>query len=86
MNGVDCGVYAVAYARCIAANQDPSTIAFNQSSMRNTLLASLKENKLKPFKTTTLAVRRCKSRMVKFDLYCTCRMFWTKSDKWIHGK
>ena len=85
-NGVDCGVYAIAYAQCIAAKQDPSATTFIQASMRNTLLASLKDDAIKYFKAATSSVRRCKSKEIKFDIYCTCRMFWTKSDKWVYGK
>ena len=85
-NGVDCGVYAIAYALCIASEQDPSTISFEQVSMRNNILQSLKDNKLLPFKTNLKPVKRCKQKSIEMDIFCSCRMFWTSSDKWVYGR
>ena len=85
-NGVDCGVYATAFAMCIAAKIDPKTKSFDQVTMRNNILKSLKDNKLHHFKDGSPSVKRCKERMIFVDLVCTCRMFWTASDKWIYGK
>ena len=49
MEMFDCGTFAIAYAMDIAAGNNPTTIVYDQSEMRQHLLECLPNHKMKPF-------------------------------------
>jgi polycystin 1L2 len=46
---VDCGLFAIAYAFELAAGNDPTTINFDQSKMRQHLLSCLEREEFTSF-------------------------------------
>ena len=50
-NGSDCGVFAAAFATCLAYGIHPETTQFDVPKMRNHLYHSLKSGVLKMFPT-----------------------------------
>lgn len=50
-NGSDCGVFAAAFATCLAYGIHPETVQFDVPKMRNHLYQSLKSGVLKMFPT-----------------------------------
>ena len=46
---VDCGVFAVAFATCLASGHDPSSYQFNQKEMRSHLFTCLQQQHLSEF-------------------------------------
>ena len=86
-NGIDCGVYAIAFAHYIVENKDyPAVVAFDQVRLRNHLLKSIKDNEILPFPTTDRNVIRCKQKEVALEIFCSCRMIWVPSDKNVYGR
>ena len=48
-NGGDCGVFASAYATCLAYMSDPAAVKFDIPKMRPHLSKCLKAGKMEPF-------------------------------------
>ena len=48
-------------------------VSFEQSSMRNHILKGLKNNRLEMFPQTEHSKKICKEKVIKLELYCTCR-------------
>lgn len=78
-NGVDCGVFAIAYATELAHGQDPVRCqwATHDRSMRKHLLKCLEDKKVTPFplekeRRTTLS-SRVRTSIIE-DIHCSCRM------------
>ena len=46
---IDCGIFAIVYAIDIAAGNNPTTIVYDQSEMRQDLLECLRNHKMKAF-------------------------------------
>ena len=75
--GVDCGLFAIAFARHVLAhNQLPEGTSFSQSSMRRILRESLTQGDMIPFESTSARVARCKKVVREEPVYCTCRTVW----------
>ncbi|XP_047124446.1 uncharacterized protein LOC105850359 isoform X2 [Hydra vulgaris] len=89
-NGVDCGLYAIAWARqVLEANKiPPSTLMFEQSKMRIHLLNCILNNQLDVFPTavTPSMFRRCVGKNFHIPLHCSCRMFWIVEDEHIFNR
>ena len=80
INGVDCGLFALAFAQYIACtSSNPSFVAFNSYMMRKHLLQNITENHLSDFPKTTKSVKFCKEKV--FSLHCICRQLWVPLDK-----
>ena len=43
---VDCGLFAIAFATCLACGHDPSSYQFNQNEMRSHLFTCLQQQHL----------------------------------------
>nr|XP_047145432.1 uncharacterized protein LOC124818498 [Hydra vulgaris] len=89
-NFLDCGLYAIAWARQILENKSiPSTsIMFEQGQMRNHLLSCIKKNHLNLFPVTEnpLLFKKCLAKNFRIPLHCSCRMFWTNEDEQIFNR
>ncbi|XP_065682327.1 uncharacterized protein LOC136095537 [Hydra vulgaris] len=89
-NGVDCGLYAIAWARQVLETNGipPSTHMFEQNEMRNHLLNCILNNQLDVFPKaiTPTMFRRCTAKSFHIPLHCSCRMFWTQKDEHIFNR
>ena len=69
----DCGVFAAAYCTALVNGQDPSTLVYDQGSMRKHLELCLSRRNMEPF--PSIRPRRSgKSRTDSIDVYCICRL------------
>ncbi|XP_047141341.2 uncharacterized protein LOC124816267 [Hydra vulgaris] len=89
-NGVDCGLYAIAWARQILEVKGiPSTsLMFEESEMRKHLLMCILKNRLDVFPTTInpAMFKKCAAKDFRIRLHCSCRMFWTHKDENIFSR
>ncbi|XP_065651537.1 uncharacterized protein LOC136079568 [Hydra vulgaris] len=84
-NGVDCGLYAITWARQILEVKGipPTSIMFEENCMRKHLLQCIINNRLDVFPTTidSFRFKKCASKNFRIRLHCSCRMFWTHKDE-----
>ena len=73
-NGVDCGVYAIAFATSLAYGSNPEKENYDKKKIRPHLVECLKIGKLTPFPTITGEVVRCDTATSNVELYCLCRV------------
>ncbi|XP_057298003.1 uncharacterized protein LOC130628955 [Hydractinia symbiolongicarpus] len=88
-NGVDCGAFAVAFAyHTVATKKLPIDINFETSKMRNHMLQCLTANQITKFPQcdSHIIARRCASKEISIDLYCSCRMPWRAAESYILDK
>ena len=89
IGGVDCGLFAIAFLQFIlflSCKQNPIEVSFEQSIMRDHILKCLKNNRLKMFPPTEHSKKICKEKVIKLELYCTCRQIWVESDNRVFDK
>ena len=85
--GVDCGLFAIAFLQFILSCKEiPMGVSFEQLSMRNHILKCLKNNRLEMFPQTEHSKKICKEKVIKLELYCTCRQIWVESDNRVFDK
>ena len=66
-NGVGCDADAIAFTNCVLKEKrNPTEVTFKQETMRHNLLRS--------FATTTRTVRRCRTKTISLEVYCSCTM------------
>ena len=71
--GMDCGLFAIAYAEKLVSGVDPTTVVFDQSAMRQHLISCVGAAELSAFpSTSSRVVRRKVSLQFDVQLYCTC--------------
>lgn len=75
-NGVDCGVFAIAFATAICNNINPVEWNYDCVKMRRHLELCIRAGKLSPFPTTSQ--RKISKRLQvitseKVSIYCICR-------------
>ena len=86
-NGVDCGVFAIAFATALAFGDDPTRKRFNVKKMRHHLRDCLKVKRMSPFpeiagdEVGSVKVDACKEKKCVFELFCICRMPYEKPKK-----
>ena len=70
----DCGLFAIAFAQRLLSGLDPTTVVFDQESMRSHLKSCLTAGEISSFPTKSNRVTRRKV-LKKFEVsaYCTCR-------------
>ena len=71
----DCGLYAVAVASCLALEEDPTTIVFNQQELRSHFSHVLEKGEVKLFPVKQR--RRPESKVCGTEtvsVYCYCCM------------
>lgn len=75
--GLDCGLFAIAFAYNLASGNDPSQITYDQSRMREQLVKCLEKGSFEPFP------RQRKSNSIQFvkefisldiNVFCHCSM------------
>ena len=87
-NGVDCGVFALAFCfHILSEKANPVGIFFDESNFRHHLLHCLTANLISPFpKSNGQAMKTCKDREIMVEIFCTCRMPWRKAENNIYAK
>ena len=81
-NGVDCGLFAIAFATSLAFHEDPSVTSYDVERLRPHLVKSLEEGKLTMFPKLAEGKRviRCRQQMNAVELFCSCRKPWRKNN------
>ena len=79
-NGVDCGVFSIAFATALAHGFDPSEMSFDLHQMRPHLLKCFAEEYMTPFPTTKKRITKCGKKTERFPVYCICRMPYKPED------
>ena len=75
-NGVDCGLFALAFATSLAFGEDPCKNTYDVKRLRPHLLECLKKQQLVPFPTSTDKITRPDAKSFIVELYCSCRRPW----------
>ena len=70
----------------LSCKQNPIEVSFEQSIMRNHILKCLRNNRLKMFPQTEHSKKIRKEKVIKLELYCTCRQIWVESDNRVFDK
>ena len=96
-NGVDCGLYAIAFATSLAYGENPEEELFDKSKLREHLKSCFRSQTMTPFPKTTKQMPRFQTTTSTVELYCICRMPFelpkslkfemaecTKCKKWFH--
>ena len=79
--GVDCGLFALAFARHILETGClPTSTYFDQSAMRATLRRSFELEQMLPFPISSARTITCKQLQRGEPVYCICRLVWIDSD------
>ena len=79
--GRDCGLFAVAFAKCLCAGADPHQLSLEQGAMRKHFADCLEDGELLPFphaSSSTLLGRRRTRRLQRLKVYCLCRLPWDR--------
>jgi hypothetical protein len=80
-NGVDCGLYAIAFATEVAFGFDPSEATFLEEALRSHILKCFQDGKIERFPQQNKSrVVRCKKTKFTFDVYCICRDIFLYED------
>lgn len=84
VGGVDCGLFALAYATSLSLGQDPVNVMYDQSKLRHHFLQCLLDGKMTTFPVT---VNRTVKKAIAFKtcikLYCICRQTYVKGQRMI---
>ena len=92
----DCGLFSIAYAVALCLGENPGTLVFDQSEMRNHLVSCIEQQCFSMF---PIRGKRRKNLKVKkterVSVYCLCRMpdmphqppmiCCSKCSEWYHG-
>ena len=77
-NGVDCGLFSIAFATSLAFREDPSNSTYDSAALRPHLIKCLKSGRISPFpKIEGKRVVRCKPSTHTVEIFCSCRTPWT---------
>ena len=89
-NGVNCGVFALAFCfHILSENANPVGIFFDESKLRHHLLHCLTADLISPFPKYNgqgIKFRTCKDRETMVEIFCTCRMPWIIAENNIYAK
>ena len=72
--GVDCGLFAIAFAYELANGNDPSDVSFDQGKMRQHLVQCLEKGRLEAFPRQLNTARFNKRQTYDIGLFCYCSM------------
>lgn len=84
VGGLDCGLFAVAFATALCSGIDPFTCSFKQTEMRSHLLTCFESHQLSTFPAPDRPRRLAHCRVLstkRVPVYCVCRLPWNKYDK-----
>ena len=70
--GVDCGLFAIAFAYELAAGNNPSDVSFEQGKMREHLVRCLERGHFEPFPRDKATPRFSKRQNCDIRLFCSC--------------
>ena len=70
--GVNCGLFAIAFATDLAAGNDPTFIKYEQKIMRDHLMACLDRGRLEPFPQKPVYASKKESAVQSISLFCHC--------------
>ena len=76
-NGVDYGLFAIAFAVTLAFGNKTEMISYDKGNLRHHLFKCLKWDKFSPFPR----VKRARGVTISQDVYCICRRRYFKEDK-----
>ena len=77
-NGVDCGLFSIAFATSLAFGEDPSNSTYDSAALRPHLIKCLTSGRIAPFpKIEGKRVVRCKPSTHTVEIFCSCRTPWT---------
>ena len=79
-NGFDCGVYAIAFMVSLINKEDLTSITFDEKKSRDHFYDCYKQGRLIPFPSAKENVKRNTAKSISFQLFCSCRMSWTKQN------
>ncbi len=86
-NGVDCGVYAIAFISYLVFNKKyPVEVTFDQKVMRHHLIRALAADRLSQFPIAEKQGKMCNQKEFELQLHCSCRMSWVPSDNRTFGR
>ena len=98
-NGVDCGLFSIAFATTLALGGDRSAANYDAALLRAHLIKCFDNNLLVEFPVTEKHVIKCKPYKSIVELYCVCRMpYWRTEEiglrmaecerrkRWFHRK
>ena len=80
-NGVDCGLFSIAFATTLAFGRDPSTVNYDVALLRAYLIKCFDNNLIEEFPITKKRVIKCKPYTSIVELYCVCRMHYWRTDE-----
>ena len=73
--GLDCGVYAIAYAVSVSQEEKPKTLKFNQKLMRHHLISCLEKKQFTVLSSAPLQSENRKNPIIKeMYIFCNCRL------------
>jgi len=78
-NGVDCGIYTVAFAYFVLSGQAFNTI--DETKLRNHFLRCLESGIFQPFPFYSKSIMTNKEETKEVEVHCRCRMPWLWRDK-----
>ena len=78
-NGVDCGVFAIAFATSLAFGKDPTETIYDERLLRKHLFTCLCNGKMELFPTSSVRSQFSSLRRHTIHLFCSCRRPWDKS-------
>ena len=80
-NGVDCGLFSIAFATILAFGWDPSTVTYEAVLLRVHLIKCFDNNLMAEFPVTEKRVIQYKPYTSIVELYYVCRMHYWRTDK-----
>ena len=72
-NGVDYGLFSIAFARSLAFGKDPSNSTYDSAALRPHLINCLTSRRIAPFPKVEERVVRCKPSTHTVEIFCSCR-------------
>ena len=81
-NGIDCGLYAIAFIVYLFENDEyPTEVSFDQIQIQNHVLKSFESNQISGYPISgSKKVKRNKKKEMSMELFCNCRLIWVESD------
>ena len=87
-NGIDCGLYAIAFIVYLFENDEyPTEVSFDQNQIQNHVLKSFESNQVSGYPISgSKKIKWNKKKKMSMELFCNCRLIWVESDNNILGK
>ena len=79
-NGTNCGLFAIAFATCLANGIDPTTVRFDERKLRKHLVSCMEEKKMTMFPILNYEPKVCQGTNIKLLLHCICRLPYNGKD------